>query len=386
MKGSFTYSAILHAAVIAWGLLSFSAPRSLEVADVEALPIDIVPIESMTQIQQGDKTAALSDKPAPKPTEKPKTVENAENIGDSDVDLKTPPVPNAKPKEVQTAEPVKPADKVDPKPEPKPDPKPVVEPVAKPVEANEVKPDPKPKQDVKPDPVSEAINDNKPEPAPKPPEKAEPAPKQEVKPDPVAEAISSQMAEAETDAVKLPDKVPAPQARPSPPKAETAKTNDRKATEQEQKPTQTAKSKSTDKTATAEDEVAALLNREKASGGGAKRSTDQASLGGKKSTGGASLSQSEMDALRGQIAKCWNVPAGVEDAQGLRVTVKMKLSPSGEIEGAPEVSGGGGSGIERAAVESARRAVLRCAPYNLPQEKYETWSDVIVNFDPSQMF
>ena len=57
------------------------------------------------------------------------------------------------------------------------------------------------------------------------------------------------------------------------------------------------------------------------------------------------------------------------------------------IEGSPEIiSGGGSAGVERAAAEAARRAVSRCAPYNLPADKYEAWADVIVNFDPSEMF
>ena len=68
--------------------------------------------------------------------------------------------------------------------------------------------------------------------------------------------------------------------------------------------------------------------------------------------------------------------AGAEDAEGLKVTVKMKLTKEGEIEGAPEVSGSGISPVQRAAIESARRAVMRCAPYSLPQDKYDTWSDV----------
>jgi colicin import membrane protein len=42
--------------------------------------------------------------------------------------------------------------------------------------------------------------------------------------------------------------------------------------------------------------------------------------------------------------------------------------------------------VERAAAESARRAILQCAPYSLPAEKYEAWADVIVHFDPSEMF
>ena len=80
-----------------------------------------------------------------------------------------------------------------------------------------------------------------------------------------------------------------------------------------------------------------------------------------------------MDALRGQVQRCWNIPAGAADA--------------GEIEGRQEIiSGGGAAGIERAAAESARRAVLQCAPYTLPADKYETWAEVIVNFDPSEMF
>jgi colicin import membrane protein len=65
----------------------------------------------------------------------------------------------------------------------------------------------------------------------------------------------------------------------------------------------------------------------------------------------------------------------------------MRLTPTGEVEGRPEiVEGGGASGIERAMADSARRAVMRCAPYNLPAEKYETWADVTVNFDPTDMF
>ncbi|AAL51519.1 hypothetical protein BMEI0338 [Brucella melitensis bv. 1 str. 16M] len=180
--------------------------------------------------------------------------------------------------------------------------------------------------------------------------------------------------------------MPAPKAKPKPPQAQTAKTNERKQPE-EKKKTQSASQTSQSKNDAIADEVAALLNKQKASGGGAKRSTDQASLGGKKNTGGSKLSQSEMDALRGAISKCWNVPAGVADAPGLVVTVKMKLAEDGSIQGTPEVtSGGGADGVARAAAESARRAVMRCAPYNLPVDKYDSWSEVIVNFDPSEMF
>lgn len=354
MKAGLTSSVVLHVAIIGMGLVTFSAPMAFDVSDSEAFPVDIVPIESITQVQQGEKTAPKKEISAPKPTTKPQTVEQADNVGDQDVDLKTPPRPDEKPKNVETAD----AAKAEPKPADRPEPT----------------PKPEPEQESKPAPV------------PATEVQAKPEPKQEVQPDPVAEAIEQQTEVAQDNAPKLPENVPTPQARPQPPQPQTAKTPDRKPVEDNKKTATNKNTPSQEKDATA-DEIAALLNREKAAGGGAKRSTDQASLGGKKTTGGSKLSQSEMDALRGQIQRCWNVPAGVADAQGLIVTVKMRLTENGEIEGAPVVtSGGTESGVGRVAAESAKRAVQRCAPYNLPRDKYDAWADVIVNFDPSDMF
>lgn len=354
MKAGLVTSVTMHAALLGFGLFSLSAPRAFEVADVEALPVDIIPIESMTQVQEGDKKAALSEKPAPTPTKRPEPVENAQNTGDNDVDLKTPPTPEPRNREVEkTAEPP-PAPKPTPKPEPKPEPEQqqaAAEPT--PVPATEVRPEPQPKQEVKPDPAPE-------------------------------ETVVAEAPEA-TESVALPKSAPVPQSRPQPPKASTAKAPERKdADKPAQKTASKPKSQNSDELF---DEVAALLNKDKASGGGAKRSQEQASLGGSRSTPGEKLSQSEMDALRGQIQRCWNVPAGALDAENLKVSVQMKLDPSGNIEGSPRIiAGGNGNMVERAAAESARRAVLQCAPYNLPAAKYDTWSEVIVHFDPSDMF
>jgi outer membrane biosynthesis protein TonB len=369
MRASVTTSAIIHAIVIGWGLLSFSAPTPMDMANSESMPIDIV--TDTTQLQQGDKKAPKVEKPAPKPTQKPQTLPDAQNFGDSQTDADTKPTPETKPKPVEAAEAPKPSETPVAKPDPQPEPKPEVKPEPKPVPvpATEVKPEPAPKQEITPDPITAAINDAKVQPAPEAP--ATPAPT------PPAEKPAE-------EAFKLPDVVAKPEAKPTPP-AQTAKTPDRKEVQEKPKPAQTASTPSKEKDAIA-DEVAALLNKQPASGGGAKRSPDQASRGANKATGGSTLSQSEMDALKGAIQKCWNVPAGAEDAEGLKVTVKMKLTQAGEVEGTPEVTGSGNSPVQRAAIESARRAVMRCAPYTLPQDKYDTWSNVTVNFDPRDMF
>ena len=353
MKAGLTTSVVMHAALIGFGLFTLSAPREFQVADVEALPVDIVPVESITQVQQGDKKAVMKEKSAPTPTRKPNVVPDATKVGEADVDN-------------------------DKKPTPEPTPRPVE---AKDAPAPSPTPAPKPDTDVAKEPVKEA--EKKPAATPATEVASAPQPKQDVKPDPVAETIVAETPDAES--INLPNSAPSPEARPKPPQAETAKAPERKDAE---KPVvkQASKPKSDEKEFN-EDEVAALLSKEKASGGGAKRSSEEASLGGDKTTSGQKLSQSEMDALRGQIERCWNVPAGAMDAQNLKVSVQFKLGPSGELEGSPEIiSGGGADGIERAAAESARRAVMKCAPYNLPAEKYEAWAEVIVNFDPSDMF
>jgi outer membrane biosynthesis protein TonB len=355
MKAGLVTSVCLHALLLGLGLFTLSAPSALEVADVESLPVDIIPIEEVTNIQQGEKTATVKEKPAPLPTKRPDIVPEAQKVGENTVDTEKPPTPEAKPKPVETAAAPPPA------PEPKP------KPVEKPKEAVVEKPVPKP------------------EPVPTPEVAAEPKPKQEVTPDPVAEQIVAEKADAPAEEVQLPSAAPAPQARPPTPKAQTAQTPERKVTEQKTADA-SAKPASTEKDFNA-DEVAALLDKQKPSGGGAKRSTEQASLGGDKTTGGSKLSQSEMDALRGQVQKCWNVPAGALDGSSLKVSVKFKLDQTGTLEGTPEIiSGGGATGVERAAAEAAKRAVSRCSPYNLPADKYDAWADVIVNFDPSEMY
>lgn len=389
MKAGLATSVTMHAILLGLGLFSLQAPAAFEVTDVEALPVDIVPLESITQVQQGDKKAVMREKPAPTPTERPDVVADAQKVGENSVDTEKPITPEAKPKPVDSASATPPAPTPTDKPKLEDVPKPKEEP--KPVPATEIAPTPQPKEPVKPEPVKQA------EPKPEPVKTPDPTPQPEQtaaiepvsKPDTVAETIA---ADQPTDAVQLPNSAPAPEAKPRPQptqtaQAETAKAPERKNSDQPAKPA-SSKPKSDEKQFNA-DEVAALLNKDKPSGGGAKRSTEQASLGGSKTTG-AKLSAGEMDALRGQIARCWNVPAGMLDGESLKVSIRMKLNQAGEVDGTPSVEAGGGSSMgERVAAEAARRAVLRCAPYNLPADKFggdNGWNEVLVNFDPSDMY
>lgn len=350
MRVGLTVSTVLHAALLGYGLVALSAPQALEVADVEAFPVDIVPVESITQIQQGEREAPAAERAAPTPTIRPEPVPEARNVGNNEVDLEPALEAEPSPRQVETAS----------APEPEPLPK-----QAKPSEQSTEEPESEPA----PVPATEVT--------------PEPQPRQEVTPEPVEEAAVAENPEAE--AVNLPENAPSPQARPQPPQAQTAKAPERRDAEQPAEEEAT-RAPSEERTFD-EDQIAALLNMEDAKGGGAERSTEEAALGGERTTTGVKLTQSEMDALRGQIQRCWNVPAGALEAENLKVSVQFQLGRSGELESNPEIiSGAGGDAVKRAAAESARRAILQCAPYDLPAEKYEAWAEVIVHFDPSEMF
>jgi outer membrane biosynthesis protein TonB len=99
------------------------------------------------------------------------------------------------------------------------------------------------------------------------------------------------------------------------------------------------------------------------------------------------ISVNEIDALRAKIAQCWSPPPGGLGAEHIVVRLRMQLNEDGSLVGYPSVENSGGSGFFQAAADSAVRAVYQCQPYSsLPADKYAVWRDMILNFDPSQMY
>lgn len=104
---------------------------------------------------------------------------------------------------------------------------------------------------------------------------------------------------------------------------------------------------------------------------------------------GPPMTGSEKNGLKLAVQKCWNVPAGLRDANTLKVTLAAELTPSGDIinssirliepSQAPD-------GRYQQAYEAGRRALIRCAPYSdLPREKFAQWRNIEVVFNPEGM-
>ena len=220
-------------------------------------------------------------------------------------------------------------------------PKPLVEKVApdpKPVK------DPAPKVSEKPEIEAAKADAAPPVPQVKPQPEAKP---EEKKPDEIAEALKKEV-------VKPP---PAPK-KPPPPKLDMSKI---------------------------ENKLALLDKREQRRSVATGETLNATPTLGTSTGRSATLSQSEIDALRAQIQACWNPPAGAADAKNLVVKVRLMLNQDGSLSGEPSVVNSG-DGFFQVAADSAMRAIRRCQPYKMPIAKYDVWKDVEVTFDPREMF
>jgi len=102
------------------------------------------------------------------------------------------------------------------------------------------------------------------------------------------------------------------------------------------------------------------------------------------------ITLSEIDAVRHQIAPCWNLPAGAKDAENLIIEIGVVMNPDGMVRSAEikNASRMASDPFFRTAAESGLRAVLnpRCQPFKLPPEKFDRWKTMTLNFNPKDMF
>ncbi|MBC8037755.1 MAG: energy transducer TonB [Rhizobiales bacterium] len=95
------------------------------------------------------------------------------------------------------------------------------------------------------------------------------------------------------------------------------------------------------------------------------------------------LSATIIDALVQRIRECWTVPPGAREAE-IVVKVQFGLNTDGSVIGVPVVMNHSADPLFDATARSTVAAVLECQAYSfLPQEKYDLWKDLIINFNPN---
>lgn len=89
--------------------------------------------------------------------------------------------------------------------------------------------------------------------------------------------------------------------------------------------------------------------------------------------------------IRSQTYRCWRTVADMPNPENLGVIVEVRLNRDGSLSGAPRVKDLGriqasGNSFWLTAAERAQTAVLDCAPYRLPADRYSQWRLIEVNF------
>ena len=328
MKRSLIISSIAHVIVLGWGLVAFAA-RPSDAPPVEALPVEFISANQLSQLTHGVKNA-------PKALENPKPL--VDKIGEPKPVKELAPKVADKP-EIRTDFA---AAAAPPKPEPEPKP--------------EVKPEPKP---------AEKVEKPK-EPEPKPAEKAEKPKDPKPKPDQITDELKK-------DEVKKPPKKP-PEFKPDQIAEELRKDDTRKPRTQ---------------TKFDANQVAALLDHREPQRQVATGATlsNVASLGAPNGNA-AHLSQSELEALRAKLISLWNPPPAISSTPDQYVvTIRIRLTRDHRLIGPPEVLNGGSGPLFEATRDSAVRAVIQGQPYDmLSATTYDLWKEMDINFDPREVF
>lgn len=271
MRAGLPVSVLLHAGVIAWGVLALPSALPPPVKDTPIIPVELVSIGDVTNI-------VVKPKPAPKPKDE------VEKLAPDPL-LVTESKPEPEPEKAE----IIPPDPTEKKPPPKPEPK-------KPVKKEPPKPVPKPK------------------PAPKP------------KPKPAFDLAALE---------KKIEQHPAKNADTSP--------------------------------------------------DGLDFSEMEQSL-----DANAKMTATEIDLLKARMYECWRAPLDAPDPEKMVVRVRIHLNRDGTLQGAPIVLEhnkieSSGDPFWVAAANSARRAVIKCQPYELPPEKYTSWKDITLRFSAAEM-
>jgi hypothetical protein len=95
----------------------------------------------------------------------------------------------------------------------------------------------------------------------------------------------------------------------------------------------------------------------------------------------ANLATDEIAAFAAKVQSCWSAPPSLAKEPKLYVVLRVSLRRDGSLGAEPALQAGAASTLGPALLESAKRALHKCAPYaGLPVEKYDEWRVLDLRF------
>jgi hypothetical protein len=345
---------LLH--IVIFGLVIFNFSSRDSDAPKPAVPVSV---EIMSQKDYSERQAGKTDGKGEKPI--------------PPAEVKAPETPASAKKEVEQKPSPKPAEKEALAPPPPPPPPPPA------AAAPAPPPPPKPVEVAKAElpPVEKPAE----KPAPKPAAKKEPPPKLAVKPRPEPKKVEQ----------------PEPkrtEARPFDPSRIEAFVNPDRP--QASQPRTSQSSMTTPPPKVFSDRQTAVLNRDPNAGAPSgdydpskpwrPASSLQEQAMGVPGARGAMNAGSCADAVQSRIEQNWILPIGGEAAETAIIRLHIELKRDGNLLRAPAVMDPSYSPVQQAMADAAVRAAESGQPYNIPPQQYEQCRDMILRFNPRDMY
>ncbi len=374
-------SVVLHATLLGWSVVSFQSTPELRTPTIEPIAVEMISPTELTRLTRGSRTATLREARAkesdtteatPKETSKPRPP----------ISQPPPPPPPPEPPSPAPPEPAqqKPAEAPPPPPPPPPAPAAAPEPDRAALEQKLA------------DLALQQAEESKREAQAKAKAEADAKAKAEAEAKAKADAEAKARAEAEAEA-KAKAEAEAKRKVDEKRKADEAK----RLAEQKRKQEEARKKKLAEEKAKAQfsaDRLSALLDKSpdpRAQAPAAPQpSKDTKAKGpvlGAAEGRDSVLSSSEAGMLAGllsrAVSRCWNVISGVAGTENVVVRMEVRLNRDGTLVGPPKVTNSDGSPVFAHVADSAVRAMIACAPYQLPPDMYEGgWEHINFAFRP----
>ena len=402
MRRPFAYSLILHLLIVVAAILGLPSLRQPPVKEDEPVIVDLVAVTDKAnpppaaqlapKLETAKPAELIAAKPEPRP-EPPQAREEAPARTEKPMlaaapEPSPPPPPEAVPKpepktELRPTKPEREPERPQPKPEPKPEK----------AEGKVEPPKPERKTVARAEPEAELKVEPRPQAKPKPPVE----PKTELVKSEAKLAAAPERKPEAPKSIEAPTKATPAAKPPEPAKSEASRTEQRSQEASDfaavSKAVQdlrhrssgdhkSAKTTDSPKTAGASDSDATFTAQ-------VAEALRSAAPAPNKSSSSSPVSSSEIDAVRRQIERCWNLPETARDVGNLIVSIRVEMN----VDGTPRTAVVENAGQMQAnphfqaAADSARRAVLnpRCHPFRLPPEKFEHWQTMTLIFNPKDI-
>jgi outer membrane biosynthesis protein TonB len=92
------------------------------------------------------------------------------------------------------------------------------------------------------------------------------------------------------------------------------------------------------------------------------------------------------DLVQSRIEQNWDLPIGAVSAENTVVRLRIELNRDGSLLHPPTIMDSSFSPGYQAMADAAVRAAIRGQPYNVPPEQYERCRDMVLRFNPRDMY